>query len=420
MNIMNFAQVNISARLFAGITMLSLLLSAFPVAFFVANAANADAVGDVTLGVIASNNAGPETVTVTFDGTGTLDLTDWTIWDTLTSESKKFTFGSVTLTDGQSYTVCHDGSCDGTSTGGATVWNDSGDTAQLRDETDVTIVATTWGAVTTNTEYTNLESVNYAPAGTVYNVTTDTYFATIEEAVIAAVVNDVIELTDDIEVQDEVVVNKDITIDGLGNIVTTDITFESNSANNSVFEIIGVDGVTLTNFVLEGAGGTAIHGINIYEATNVELTNLTVNDNDKSGVVVNGSEVDVSDFTSTGNGWNAINVALGSGVTDPSVLNIFNTSSHDELAQIWLDDISQDVTVNDEDGQYEIVYEGPHPSQNTTARNYVLKTEEPKKVAICHWHQNGFNAINPAVNSIANAHGNDTEDIIPVIEGSYP
>ena len=46
MNIMNISNTGISARLFAGITMLSLLLSALPVAFFVANAAATSITGE--------------------------------------------------------------------------------------------------------------------------------------------------------------------------------------------------------------------------------------------------------------------------------------------------------------------------------------------------------------------------------------
>lgn len=47
-------------------------------------------------------------------------------------------------------------------------------------------------------------------------------------------------------------------------------------------------------------------------------------------------------------------------------------------------------------------------------------TKEEKKVDICHFHQNGFNAINVSINSIVKAHGDDTEDIIPVIPELYP
>jgi len=431
MNIINTVQNGFSARLFAGITIVSLLLSAFPVAFFVAQAANTDAVGFITLSVIPSNSTGPETVAVTFDGTGTLSLTDWAIWDTLSSESKKFAFGAVTLTDGQTYTICHDGSCDGVSSGGATVWNDAGDTAQLRDENDVTIVATTWGAVVTDTEYTNVVAVDYAPVGPtgpVENTDTGEFFATVQEAIDDADTDngDTIVMSADETTSLRININKEITLDGGG--FTIDAAFtkadiSSPNDNNAAITITGTDNVTVRNIVLDGANGTNLHGINVYESTGITVENVT-SSNFRSGMVVNGSTVDASNFSTEGNIWHGINVAPGSGVTAPSVLNISNTSSHAEVApvaHIFTDNINAGPTiiVNDIDDQYDVV-EDIDPRNSNTYRAYFLKAEEPKKVDICHFHQNGFNAINVSVNSIQNAHGDDTEDIIPVIPGIYP
>lgn len=415
-----FSQSYVPARFFALLTMFSLLISALPVGFFVAQAVNTDAVGDITLAVVPSTNTGAETVTVSFSGSGTLDLTDWTIWDTLASERVIFTFGAVSLVDGESFTVCYDGTCDGQSSGGPTVWNDSGDTAVLKDESGATVLSTTWSAVTTNTQYSNSVTIDYGPVGTVRNVEDDLYFATIQDAIDAATTEDgeTIELTADVIITEQIDITKELTLDGNGNTITAEF-YKTDNSNNAAIGIIGTDNVTITDVTVDGAlamalqagitmssipsdvalalkpnsGGVltesdrwrlGLHGINVYESTGVEVDRVTSN-NFRSGMVVNGSTVTASDFSTEGNIWHGINVSPGNGVTAPSVLNIAKTSTHAETApvsHIFTDNIfaGPTITVNDIDDQYDVI-DIPSVSAQTlvgdqpvpTARAYFLK-----------------------------------------------
>lgn len=387
MNIMNLSNNGLTARFFAVLTIVSMILSAVPVAFFVAEAANTDAVGDITLAVIPSNTPDPETVTVTFTGTGTLDLTDWTLWDTLGSEVKRFTFGAVTLTTGQSYTVCHDGSCDGMSSGGATVWNDTGDTAQLRDENDITIVSTTWGAVTTGTEYSDSAAVDYAP-GPVENTDTGETFDTVQEAIddTDTDAGDTIVMSSDLLTLSQITINKEITLDGGGFMIDAAFTKTDNSNNSAIG--IQSPNVTVRNLDLTSSGDAPwpeqLHGINVYNVDGVIIDDVSASDFEGTGIVVNSSKVTASDITTSNNGWHGINV--DEQTSNEATLRISETSSHDEPLQIYIDDITKIalVDVDDVDTQYDIT-EFPNlvdvrdqVVDPRTARLYTLKTPEPE------------------------------------------
>ena len=144
------------------------------------------------------------------------------------------------------------------------------------------------------------------------------------------------------------------TLEGNGYTINANYSFGSNPAGtNTVIGVVGADHVTLRNFTIDGTGGSSLHGINVYLSENLYIENVNVMNNDKSGLVVNGSEVTVSNFQTSGNGWHGINVDQGSGVTEPSILNIDGpTNQGDEFLDIYSDDTSADVTVNDTLSQY--------------------------------------------------------------------
>jgi hypothetical protein len=369
MNLINFTQTAIPSRLFAGITIVSLFLSALPVAFFTADAA----IQSVTIGV----QMVPNPIT----GNDTITLTNPEIFP-VTLELLTINDLAVTAMYGPSDLV---------------IAANSSETIDVssrlnQDDDDVTFSGTNVTSATVSYAGTpaddavvvgsfSITADDGVPAGTVYNDTKDLYYVTIEAAVAAADDGDLIELTTDIEVTDEVVVNKDVTIDGLGNTVTTNITFESSSQNNSVFEIIGVDGVSLVNFTLDGSGGTNIHGINIYEATNVALDDLVVTDNQRSAVVVNSSQVVISNIETANNGftgpipnfYQVINVAKNT--PEAASLEIKGVSVHAESklfkTHVFADTLA-DVTFADTDTQYERVFNILIPS---AARAFILKEE---------------------------------------------
>ncbi len=104
----------------------------------------------------------------------------------------------------------------------------------------------------------------------------------------------------------------------------------------------------------------------MYTSSGVTLTNISATNFGGSGILVNGSTVNASDITTANNGWHGINVDQGSNVSQPAVLNISSTSSHDEnspltptefvdgvsIPDIFIDSNQADATVNDIDNQY--------------------------------------------------------------------
>lgn len=142
----------VSARFLAAVTAFAMILSAFPAAFFVAQAANTDAVGTVAVFVAASPAAGnSEYVSIKFTGTGTLNLEGWTISDEV---GLRHTIGAgASLLSTETFVVCGDSSlpvvCDEEiDSGGNTVWNNAGDTMTLRDETNTVVHVVSWTSTT--------------------------------------------------------------------------------------------------------------------------------------------------------------------------------------------------------------------------------------------------------------------------------
>lgn len=144
----------------------------------------------------------------------------------------------------------------------------------------------------------------------------------------------------------------DTVVEGNGFTVSAGFARTDND-NNSVFGVINSDNVTIQNLTIVGTGGTNLHGINAYLSDNVLVDGVTITDINRTGVVVNGSNVTVNDIRTSSSGWHAINVDQGTGVTDPSVLTVTGNSSHtaDEL-HIYVDNTTENVTVNDNESQY--------------------------------------------------------------------
>ncbi len=177
--------------------------------------------------------------------------------------------------------------------------------------------------------------------------------ATLESAIAAANPGDTIVLDNGFNSISEIAVNKSITIDG--NHQTISSTFsKTNTSNNAALGIIGNNGVVVKNLTVDGADSTALHGINIYVATNVLLDNVAVVNNGHNGIVVNGSTVTVNNVTTKNNGWGGIDVDLGSGVTAPAILTVNGYSSHSETygKDIYIDDTTKNVSVVDTMSQY--------------------------------------------------------------------
>lgn len=192
-------------------------------------------------------------------------------------------------------------------------------------------------------------------------------FKTIQEGVDHASDGEVVELLSDFTLGSQVTISKPLTLEGNGNTIYASFA-KTNNSNNSAIGIQNTNDVTISDLTIEGSDGTDLTGINVYLSTSVLVSNISINDNDHTGLLVNGSEVTAENISTSGHGWHGINVDQGGGVTQPAVLNISNTSSHDEnspatanefvdgesIPDIFIDDatVDTDATVNDIDDQY--------------------------------------------------------------------
>ena len=116
-----------------------------PAYVLVAGATSAAAKGQLTLLVEPRT---PEKVTLSFDGTGTLELAGYKLYDTLASKTLRATFlPEHTLAGGQSLTLCNSG-CDVAVANN--IWNDSGDTAVLENAEAQAVVSVSYASGATS------------------------------------------------------------------------------------------------------------------------------------------------------------------------------------------------------------------------------------------------------------------------------
>lgn len=416
MNILTLSRNQFSASFFALLMITSLLVSVFPVAFFVTEAANTDAVGTITIDLLPRPAEGtPEHFVVSFSGTGTLNLDGWTVEETLASSKLVYTFGAVSLNDGESFKVC------GSSVGGTacdailtnnTIWNNDGDTLVLKDGEGISILSVTYASSIEGVEVSDSVAINYAPVACtpqtnvegptgIQNANTLDYFDSVPDALADCDTEDgdIIELLENISIDEQITLDRPITLAGNG--FTISPTFaKTDNDNNATIGIIGTNAVTVEDLTIDGIGGTELHGINVYVSTGVNLNNITTTNVNRTAIVVNGSDVTVEDITTSGSGWHAINAAPGSGVSEATILTVNGTSVHSEdlpLPHIYTDDTSKNVIVQDTEDQYEIVYEGPNPQNPAVdARAYRLKTvtvplSETATVMMCKVDTKGNN-----------------------------
>jgi len=140
-------------------------------------------------------------------------------------------------------------------------------------------------------------------------------------------------------------VNRAVTIDG------SDETITAGGAISHVV-LITASNVLIKDLTVDG-DNNMVHGVQAYVVTGITLDKITSINNGKSGILVNGSTVAVTDVTTSGNGWHAINVDQGSGVTTVAALTINGTSAHAEtVPAIWVDNKAKNVSVTDTDAQY--------------------------------------------------------------------
>jgi len=227
-------------------------------------------------------------------------------------------------------------------------------TAKLHNRTGSNVDATEnyWGDLdpSDNVQNTGGGSIDYSPWwGEDYvgdsHSTAWTWYTndSIQDAIDIMLDGDIINLPNDFIINQQININKPLILAGNDHTIFSDFS-KTSTSNNSAIGVYG-DDTLIKDLTIDGSSGTNLHGITTYKITNLLLDNVTLSNNDYSGLVVNGSIVTVNDITTSGNGWHGINVDQGVGVTEPSKLTVLGTSSHNELAQIYIDDRIKDVEV---------------------------------------------------------------------------
>ncbi len=179
----------------------------------------------------------------------------------------------------------------------------------------------------------------------VTNTNTGEMFDTLQEAHDDSDTNngDTLVINEDLTTTSQVTITKSITIDGGGNTLDADF-IKTNNSNNSA---IGVqaDNVAITNITVMSSGDQPwpdqLHGINVYQSTNVSVSYATIKDFYGTGIAYNGSTGSIQDVHTENNSWHGINVDK-----DGSNVSVTGNNTHDEpFADIYVDNDTLDVTV---------------------------------------------------------------------------
>ncbi len=215
----------------------------------------------------------------------------------------------------------------------------------------------------------SLISITAAHAAGGTNTVCATTVGTCEYSSLQAAVNAVssgstINIKSNLTITDGVTINKSLTIDG--NNYTLSPTFTKNGNSDNATLMIDSSNVTVNDLKINGSQGKYLHGINIYEATGVDLNNVITENNNHYGIVVDGSTVEVNNITTNNNGWGGIDVDQGVGVNTPASLTVYGQSTQNETAaDIYVDNnTNPNVKVLDPLKQYSSVNFAPYAAGN--------------------------------------------------------
>lgn len=172
-----------------------------------------------------------------------------------------------------------------------------------------------------------------------------TGYATLDEALTAAVADDIVILMKDIEATAQISVEKAITINGNGKTIKANNADWPNGGDvKMLMSINGTSDVTVANLTLDSNGQA--FGLQAFESTNVILEGVTTQNSKGAGLTVNDSTVTATDLTAAGNTWGSVNVDKG---TPKFTLNSGTLS---DALQIWSE--LKDASVVTADGYYTV------------------------------------------------------------------
>lgn len=184
---------------------------------------------------------------------------------------------------------------------------------------------------------TGVTYVNTTVNGTEVNTTTEdeamvngVSFDTLEDAIAAADNGDVVTLLNNVTLDGSgknnnegiLTIDKNITLDGNDKTITAEnVTVQEGTTNGpSMINIQNGANVTVKNLTIdgkevgEGATDNTKHGLNVYgDETTVTVEDVTINNGNGYGIVINGAQAIINGFTTSVNGWGGINVDSKSG-----------------------------------------------------------------------------------------------------------
>lgn len=142
-----------------------------------------------------------------------------------------------------------------------------------------------------------------------------------------------------------------ITVNGNGHIITagtwTDEHPDSKGDAHLVSVNAGANEVVIKNITLTGAkhiSNDYASGMSVYESSDVTLNNVTLQNNEGAGLIVNGSTVNATALHTSGNNWGGVNVDNGENVSGPTTFTFDATSTFGETAKVYSDNGGVTVT----------------------------------------------------------------------------
>ena len=176
-------------------------------------------------------------------------------------------------------------------------------------------------------------------------------YKTLQEALEAAAkssTDKVVTLTKDITTG-AVKVPAGVTLEGNGKSLTLNTKLES----GAFITAENTDNVTIQNLTVN-TNGNAKHGIQFYQSKGGKLDNVTINGGYFTSVIVNGSEVTITDctFNPDDKAYANVEYAMGGGVTDVPSITISGTKGADtNLPLVYMDKDTIDRIKENSDGK---------------------------------------------------------------------
>lgn len=187
------------------------------------------------------------------------------------------------------------------------------------------------------------------------------------------------ELMGDCEVSSTIhVPQAGITIDGNGYTIRT----ATGMSDFAVISNFGADNMTIRDLTIDSAGSFVYFGIVLNTTKDVQLINVTSNNNlgstgQGAGIYIYESTVTATNLSTSGN-YAGVIVDIGLGVSSPAVLTVLGTSSHaDTNAHIYVDDTAKSVVINDVNNQYTSMTDVYNKGDAIIDEVYTLKPLAP-------------------------------------------